>query len=346
MKNRNLGILSCFCLFMLIFSTAETTTEIFVKVPGMLNTTPTPTPKLPPMQEYTHPSKAFSISIPVFWEKGEESNGYAYFHDSGTSSIVELASENTIYELDEFDKLIAINNFEKNIFEFRPKYKLAEKGFQIESQQIIITKEFLIENIPFTATTYYKTIGKTIFITTYYAKTGLRNEMKQIFDAMEKSFKSFPAYTEKFLPFTSHMFPYTDPQKMYQIPIPSLWRKDLEQKDGSVNIYYSTGNHAAISMINIETDIVLDAKTAESEAFFQITRGFSDAGLLRTQKREDGCIELAWVSEKKNVYGVSIYNWKDKKFFVVTWVTNKDFYEDYQEVLGYLIDSFIYTVSK
>ena len=308
---------------------AVPTATIAVKAP----TTPPqptaiPTPALPTMVEYKHPSNSFSISVPADWTSSENS-GYVMLSSPDQTALVELFAENTVNALDADAFTIAINAFEFNIFSPNKNYKETKRDVQTDKGYAIIAKTLDVNTIPFQASTIYEQIGKVLYVESYYTAVSAVSESGPIFTAMDNSFKSNPAYAEDLSPFTSAPFTYTDPGNLYRLLIPSLWTFADPQKDGSVITYTSPDNAAVIMLVKIDLGKTVTRALADSSALDFLKAMSGDTRVSKTEALKSGSIKMTWASKTSNVQGTSIYKWSGTTWFFLTWLLNSSLEKTY-----------------
>jgi hypothetical protein len=116
-----------------------------------------PTPALPAMVEYKHPSNSFSISVPADWTSSENS-GYVFLSSPDQNVFVELLAENTVNALDADAFTKTINAIEFNVFSWNKNYTETKREVQADKGYAIITKTLDINTAPFQASTIYEQI--------------------------------------------------------------------------------------------------------------------------------------------------------------------------------------------
>ena len=345
---RTIRIISSLLLFGLILAAcsgaaqpAAPTATIEVKAP----TTPPqptaiPTPTLPAMVEYKHPSNSFSISVPADWTP-TENTGYVLFSSPDNNAFVELLAENTLNALDADAFTKAINDFEFNIFSPNKNYKETKREIQADKGYAIITKTLDVNAIPYQASTIYEQIGKVLYVETYYSTAIAVTKTGPIFTAMDNSFKSNPAYAEDLSPFTSAPFTYTNPDNLYRLFIPSLWTFEDKNQNGLVVTYTSPDTNAYIMLVKKDLRKTVTRALADSNALEMLRLMQSDMRVSKTEVLKNGSIQMTWAPKSRGLKGVSIYKWSGTTWFFLTWMANSGFENIYGPVFNQSIASYV-----
>jgi hypothetical protein len=288
------------------------------------NPTTIPTPALPKMVEYKHPSNSFSISVPADWTKSENS-GYVLFSSPDQKAAVELLAGNTINTLDADTFTKTINSFEFNVFSPNKNYKETKRDVQADKGYAVISKTLDVNTAPIQIATIYELKGKVMYIESYYSAVSAVNSSGPIFTALDNSFKSDPAYAEDLPPFTSAVIVYTEPNNFYSLGVPSLWTYDDPNKNGSVITYTSPDTNGIIMLVEIDFKKTVTRTIADTRALEMLKSMYNDVRISKTEVLKNGSIQMTWAPKSGGVVGLSIYKWNGTVWYMMTWMANVGF---------------------
>ncbi len=298
-----------------------------------------PTPALPKMVAYKHPSNSFSVSAPADW-KPSENTGYVLFSSPDQNAFVEFSVENLGFTLAADAFTTTINALEFNVFSNNKNYKETKRDVQADKGYAIITKTLDVNKIPFQVATIYELQGKVIYIESYYTAVSAVQATGPIFTAMDNSFKKDPAYAEDLVPYTTNLLAYQDPNNLYSISVPSLWTYDDPNKNGSVISWNSADKNAYIMLVKMDLGKTVTRAQADTKALDLLKSFFSDVRISKTTVLENGSIALAWAPKSGGVQGVSIYKWSGTVWYMLVWMINSGFENIYSSVFSQSIASY------
>jgi hypothetical protein len=298
-----------------------------------------PTQALPKMVVYTHPSNTFSISVPEDWTKSEN-NGYVLLSSPDQSAFVEVAVENTNVPLNAEAFTNAINAFEFNVFSPNKNYKEASRDIQADKGYGFVGKTLDINKIPFRTATIYIQQEKALYIASYFATVSASDTYAQILKAMTESFKTNVAYVTDLAPFTSFPITFTDPNNLFNLWVPSLWKFEDAKQNGSVLTYTSPDSNGIIMLVKIDLGKPVTRALADTTALDMLRNMFSDMRVSKTEVLKNGSIQLTWAPKSGGLQGVSIYKWSGTYWYFLTWMANAGFEGVYGPVFNQSIGSY------
>jgi hypothetical protein len=298
-----------------------------------------PTPTLPKMGEYKHPSNSFSISAPADWTVAENT-GYVLLSSPDQKAFVEIFAENTGNALNAEQFTNIINTFEFNMFSPLKNYAEASRDVQADKGYAIVAKSLDINAVPFFAGTIYDQKGKVLYVENFYVAVSAGNQYGPIQTAMKDSFKPNPAYAEDLTAFTSAPFTYTDPNNLYNLAIPSLWTNTDVNKNGSVITYTSPDSNGYIMLVKKDLGKTVTRVLADSTALELLKVMQSDMRVSKTEVLKNGSIQMIWAPKSGGLQGVSIYKWSGTTWFFLTWMANTGFEALYGPVFNQSIGSY------
>ncbi len=298
-----------------------------------------PPPALPKMVEYKHPSNSFSISAPADWALTEKS-GYALFLSPDQTGFVEILAENTIETLSAEAFTNAINALEFNVYSGYKNYKETKRDLQADKGYAIVTKTLDANMVPFQVATIYEQKEKALYVESYYSAVSAVNATGPIFTAMDNSFKSNPAYVADLSPFTSAPFSYTDPNNLYSLLIPSMWKFEDAKQNGSVITFTSPDSNGIIMLVKIDMGKTVTRAIADTQALDMLKAMFNDTRVAKTEVLNNGSIQMSWAPKSGGLQGLSIYKWSGTKWYFLTWMANAGFEGVYGPVFDQSIGSY------
>jgi hypothetical protein len=298
-----------------------------------------PTPALPKMVVYTHPSNSFTISVPEDWTK-TENNGYVLLSSTDQSAFVELAAENTNIPLSAEAFTSTINAFEYNVFSPNKNYKEASRDVQVDKGYGLIGKTLDINKIPFRALTIYMQEKNALYIQSYYSTESAKDDSAPILKAMSESFKTNTAYITDLSPFTSYPITFTDPNNLFSLWVPSLWKFEDTKQNGSVLTYTSPDSNGIIMLVKIDMGKTVTRTLADTTALEFLKSIFSDNRVAKTEVLKNGSIQMSWAPKSGGVQGLSIYKWSGTYWYFLTWMANAGFETVYGPVFNQSIGSY------
>jgi hypothetical protein len=299
-----------------------------------------PTPALPKMVVYTHPSNSFSISVPADWTKSENS-GYVFLSSPDQSASVELAAENTNTPLSAEAFTKAINAFEFNVFARNKNYKEASRDVQVDKGVGYIGKTLDLNKIPYRVMTVYTQVDNALYIQSYYATESTAETSAPLLKAMIESFKTNIAYIADLPPFTSYPIIYSDPNNFFSLWVPSIWTYEDTQKDGSVIAYSAPDNTAAIMLIKLNMGETVTRTAADTNSLVFLRTLYKDVRIAKTAVLKNGSIQMTWGSKSGKMQGECIYKWNGTYQYFLIWMTGDSFVSVYAPVFNQSISSYV-----
>jgi hypothetical protein len=291
------------------------------------------------LEAYDHPGGAFSLQLPVGWERDEKDN--SVFVTSPDSVVaIELSYINVGQTFSADELATFIHSVEDNWFATFPNYEAGDLETQGDGSIGVFKTLELSSGTPQTVFSYYWQVDQVVYEQDFWVDTDaydqyidglltIANSMTTDADAGAEADVYAIVYT------------FTGPNDYFEFSVPFGWTYSSDSPDNMVvDTFTSPDGRNYIENVTYDDGTQVDDLSAFTQQLLTEFYGIDDLVVEREEPQEDGSTRLDWSSASQDLSGETFYETRDTAVLVLTWVVPSDLYDLYVPVWSYLLDTY------
>ncbi|MCC7357997.1 MAG: hypothetical protein IT317_00870 [Anaerolineales bacterium] len=308
--------------------------------PGEAEATPatTTTDKFD-LEAYDHPSGAFSVLLPVGWERDEKDN--SIFVTSPDSVVaIELSFVNAGKTLSAEELGSFIQSVEANWFATFPDYTAGELEEQPDGSIGVAKTLELSSGTPQTVFSYYWQDGQVVYEQDFWVDTDAYDDYVDSLLAVANSMTTDPSAGAKSNVYAI-VYTFTGPNDYFEFAVPFGWTYTTDTPENMiVDTFTSPDDQTFIENVTYDDGTAVDDLSAFARQLLTEYYGLDDLEVADEVAQQDGSTRLDWSSPSRDLTGETFYETRGTAVLFLTWVVPNDLHDLYVPVWSYLLDTY------
>jgi hypothetical protein len=310
--------------------TSQSTEPATAEAPFTLSTKP-----------YTHPSGAFTITLPAGW-KVEAADNSVFVSSPDSVSSIDVSFTNVGAQLDEATLNTYIKAEEDNWFASFKDYTANANEKQTDGSILVYKTLSLSDGTAQTVFSYYWEDGNVVYEQDFWVDTSSYDQYAKGLVQVANTMKTDSAAGAKANAYAV-VYKYTDPNSQFEFKIPYGWIHDTSTFTNT-DIETFTSPDKLSYVENIEYDDGTAVTKSDAGAFaldlLKQYYNLTDLKVTDDKPQTDGSERLTWNSASKSIDGESFFETRGTTFLLLTWVVDSNQYDFFKPVWAALVKSY------
>jgi hypothetical protein len=293
-------------------------------------------------EPYTHPSGAFSLTLPEGWEIDERDNSIFVVSPDNVVAI-EVSYVNVAEPLDEDGLTSFIMAVEDNWFATYPNYAAGDLEPQVDgSLGVFKTLELEEGGTPQSVFSYYWQEEQIVYEQDFWVNSDEYDAYVDGLLEVANSMVTEPSAGAAATPYAV-TYTFTGPDSLFEFSVPYAWTYTASEDENSlVDIFTSPDGLTYVENITYDDGENISKSEAGAFARFLLQEYYEvdDIVITDDQVQSDGSERLNWYSESLGVDGTSFFETRGTTFLLLTWVVDTAVYDQYFPVWENLVNSY------
>lgn len=291
------------------------------------------------LEQYDHPSGAFSVLLPVGWERDEkDSSVFVTSPDEVVAIELSYIHVGQTFNDDQMENFI--QSVEDNWFATFPNYEGGELEVQADGSIGVAKTLELSSGTAQTVFSYYWQDDQVIFEQDFWVDTDAYDEYVEGLLVIANSMTTDPdagAEADVY----AIVYTFTGPNDYFEFAVPFGWTHINDTPENMVtDVFLSPGGETFIENVTYDDGTQFDDLSAFTRGLLTTYYGYEDVVIDAEVPQEDGSTRVDWSSPSRDLTGESFYETRGTAILVLTWAVPTDMYDLFVPVWSYLLDTY------
>lgn len=291
------------------------------------------------LEAYDHPSGAFSVQLPVGWERDEKDNSvFVTSPDSVVAIELSYINVGQTFSADELRSFI--QSVEDNWFATFPNYEAGDQEEQPDGSIGVAKTLELSSGTPQTVFSYYWQDGQVIYEQDFWVDSVSYDDYVESLLAIANSMATDPSAGAE-ADVYAIVYTFTGPNDYFEFAVPFGWTYSTDNPDNMVvDTFTSPDGQTFIENVTYDDGTAVDDLSAFAQQLLTEFYGLDDLEIADEVPQEDGSTRVDWTSPSRDLTGETFYETRGTAVLFLSWVVPNDLHDLYVPVWSYLLDTY------
>jgi hypothetical protein len=291
------------------------------------------------LEAYDHPSGAFSVQLPVGWERDEKDSS-VFVNSPDAVVAIELSYINVGQTFSDAEMESFIQSVEDNWFATFPNYDAGDFEPQNDGSIGVFKTLELSSGTPQTVLSYYWQVDQVVYEQDFWVDTDAYDQYIEGLLAIANSMTT-DAGAGAQADVYAIVYTFTGPNDYFEFAVPFGWTYTTDAPESMVvDTFTSPDGQTYIENVTYDDGSAVEDLSAFTQQLLTEFYGIDDLVVESEVEQEDGSTRVDWSSPGQDLLGETFYETRDTAVLVLSWVTLSDLHDLYVPVWSYLLQTY------